>query len=616
MSLGNLANAVFTRFEQAGVGQGLDEAIDLQRQALHLLCVGHFNRCALLNNLANAVLMRFEKDGSAGDLDEAIDLQREALRLYFPKNLDRSGALNNLANAILTRFEQTGSEDDLEEAIDLYRNALQFHPHGHPSHRSSLSNLANALIKQIEYPDLAESLDEVIRLHNAALILCPLGHPDRGLCLLDLSTALELKGVGLQTAAALEYQGVDLQTIAAHLVEADASFPELHPRRARAKSQLASVYLRQRMLGTSDAPSLAKIFMLFEQSSKHPTASLRDRVKFAEKWITFARGLGHESCLRAYTTALSLLNRVSVMTPSLDHQHGSLLSGVFDEYKSLVSDAAFCAIKARKLGVAVEVLEQGRSILWSRMRGFRSPLTALGEVDSDLANRFMLVSTQLEAHATSSATSYSKKSVDIEEQQRLYNRLSEEWDEVVWKIREVKGFENFLLPIPFSTLRKAAAEGPVIVVNISDGRSDAIIVLYDADPVLVPLPGVTPDALGDLASIFTVPRFKLPLSDELCSVLRELWRLIAEPVVEKLDELGMQKGSRIWWCPTSELCVLPIHAAGPFKNGEKGLPDRYLSSYVATLGSLIEARVPNATSTADTPSILVVAQPDESLPSV
>ena len=39
-----------------------------------------------------------------------------------------------------------------------------------------------------------------------------------------------------------------------------------------------------------------------------------------------------------------------------------------------------------------------------------------------------------------------------------------------------------------STLQKAAAEGPIIIINISEYRSDAIILQDVGDPVIVPYP--------------------------------------------------------------------------------------------------------------------------------
>ena len=52
-----------------------------------------------------------------------------------------------------------------------------------------------------------------------------------------------------------------------------------------------------------------------------------------------------------------------------------------------------------------------------------------------------------------------------------------------------------------------------------------------------------------------------------------------------LQKLSIQPDSRIWWCPTSFACILPLHAAGPYKDGQDNLPDLYISSYLHCLSS-------------------------------
>jgi hypothetical protein len=136
-----------------------------------------------------------------------------------------------------------------------------------------------------------------------------------------------------------------------------------------------------------------------------------------------------------------------------------------------------------ELKTAVELLERGRAILWSQLRGYRHPLEELRDVDEKLAHDFEYVSGELERLAMSSdaeakAVSLGSDldpSVSYEKKMQRHRLLSEEWDTVVQRIRQIDGFANFLQPIPFTTLQSAAADGPVIVVNISQYRSDAII---------------------------------------------------------------------------------------------------------------------------------------------
>ena len=68
------------------------------------------------------------------------------------------------------------------------------------------------------------------------------------------------------------------------------------------------------------------------------------------------------------------------------------------------------------------------------------------------------------------------------------------------KIRQVPDFTDFLRAVPFATLQKAAAEGRIIIINISQYRSDAIILQDAGDPVIVPLPESLPIVLANLPS--------------------------------------------------------------------------------------------------------------------
>jgi hypothetical protein len=82
-------------------------------------------------------------------------------------------------------------------------------------------------------------------------------------------------------------------------------------------------------------------------------------------------------------------------------------------------------------------------------------------------------------------------------------------------------------------------------------------------------------------------------------VLADLYALVGRAVVERLRALGIPEQSRIWWCPTSAFCFLPLHAMGPIPSadggtgaGEQYFSDLYIPSYTPTLSVLIESRKP------------------------
>ncbi|KAG8882790.1 hypothetical protein FRB97_007724 [Tulasnella sp. 331] len=69
------------------------------------------------------------------------------------------------------------------------------------------------------------------------------------------------------------------------------------------------------------------------------------------------------------------------------------------------------------------------------------------------------------------------------------------WNRTLAEIRLLEGFENFLRVTPFAQLREAASDGPVILVNIGQHGSDAIIIHKTAGPAPIPLPDATPLAI-------------------------------------------------------------------------------------------------------------------------
>jgi hypothetical protein len=146
---------------------------------------------------------------------------------------------------------------------------------------------------------------------------------------------------------------------------------------------------------------------------------------------------------------------------------------------------------------------------------------------------------------------------------------------------------RFLLPPLFSDLQGAAEEGPVIIVNASQYSCDALIVLRDQDPVHIPIDMMRTD-VSELSTEFQSVAEQFGCSDQqnkLVGILCKLWHHIVEPVVEALRVLNVRPGSRIWWCPTAEFTLLPLHAAGPYERERDNLPQIYISSYTPTLVS-------------------------------
>ncbi|KAI0042252.1 TPR-like protein [Auriscalpium vulgare] len=579
--LTNFAVDLITHFEQLGELSDLQEAITLHRQALSLRPVGHSDRSLSLSNLANALGTYFEQLGKLPDLEEAILLHREALSLRPVGHPDHPASLNNLANALSTHFDTLGEMTDLEEAITLNREALSLTPAGDPGKMADL--------------------EEAITLHREALHLCPVGHPDRSLSLNNLASALTMQFEQLGEMTNVE-EAIMLSREALYMC------PVGHPNHSLSLNNLANA-LSTLFEHRGELSDLEEAIILHKEalSFDYIHADITSRLKHTSDWAIAAHQHKHQSTTTAYKKALELLEQCLIIRPTLELQHNFFQT--VQSTSTLTSNAVSWAIEIAQLHSAVQLWEQGRGILWSKMKDYRSPIGQLKIQDAALAEQFENVTQQLEQSSTRSSKSQS--SSQQESKWAAKRALNDRWTDLVKKIQSMPGFETFLKAPPFSSIAKVASEGPVILVNLSSDHSDALI-LYsvDSDPICVPLPDVKHVTVFENINVLSESlklgylahdshQAQLVTRENACMdlviehILKQLWICIASPVLMKLDDLGFGKGSRIWWCPSGKLCTLPLHAAQPFEmhtHPQQQLSKKYVQSYTPTLGSLIRAR--------------------------
>ncbi|KAH9059484.1 hypothetical protein EDB87DRAFT_1822603 [Lactarius vividus] len=306
-----------------------------------------------------------------------------------------------------------------------------------------------------------------------------------------------------------------------------------------------------------------------------------DRFEFSCQWAILARSIGHPTTLTAYKTAMSLMEKSLSFTPTVSIQHARLVAmGILCQTISL--DYASFQIELGRFEGAVETLEQGRALLWSEMRGLHTQMARLVG-DLPFAKRFAEINEELEALTVSVTPSGRPKMGDgvgqgndgMDPFGRLVVRrqkLVEERDVLVSQIQSRPGLEGFLKTPSFSTLHSAASRGPVILINHCIWRSDILIIFHNSLPCCIPTANdfyTRANRLRD--ELVEARKHGLDSSDyqdALCSVLKGLYELVGEPVIEKLRELDVPEQSRIWWCPTSVFCSLPLHAMGPISSSE------------------------------------------------
>jgi hypothetical protein len=377
---------------------------------------------------------------------------------------------------------------------------------------------------------------------------------------------------------------------------------------------------------------------LLSQYASSTHASVPDRFHQACRWAFHAQRTRHSSVSSAYETALSLMQDTVLFSPTLQLQHDTLAT---DEdaigTRTLSMDYASYRVDQDQLEEAIEVLEGGRALLWSEMRHLRMSIDHLLSADPVLGHKFTAVNRDLE-QLTKSVPPSHKLSMDdgaadglraVDQFGRLLleqRDLLKERAELISQIQALPGLNSFLTSPPFDTLRSAASSGPVIIINHSLWRSDILVLLHNKPPSLITTPDDFFKRAGALKDKLLDSRPKKPehdwrhYNDVLASVLAELYILVGQPVIDRLRQLQVPEQSRIWWCPTSVFCSLPLHAMGPIPSDD-GEPryflDLYICSYTPTLSALIQSRRRDSNLRSwDRPSILLVAQPDPSLPTV
>jgi hypothetical protein len=203
-------------------------------------------------------------------------------------------------------------------------------------------------------------------------------------------------------------------------------------------------------------------------------------------------------------------------------------------------------------------------------------------------------------------------------------KAATEFDRVLSKIRKLPGFERFLAPRPLEELLSAAADGPVVLINVASLRSDVLILTVDGLDVL-PLDGVEPagvieqvntflDALAVIHDPTAQIAARSVAETHLGGVLGWLGDKITGPILDRLGCTGNPPEDgvwpRVWWCPSGLLSLLPLHAAGRHDLPEdcpKAVIDRVISSTTPTVRALLQAR--QASPRSPDTSVLVVAMP-------
>ncbi|KAJ7880289.1 hypothetical protein B0H14DRAFT_3434546 [Mycena olivaceomarginata] len=268
-------------------------------------------------------------------------------------------------------------------ALDFRQEALELRPASH----------------------LKQHLEAAILNHTLALSLRPEGHSDRAVSLQGLAAAYSTRfkhfwklriARFVKRHPSAERPIADIEETIALFTKAKGSIPPTVPAQSRLDLHLAIVYLKQHDVQPNSG-TLATGFRFFEAGFYYPST---------KPWTVAHTWNGPR--LRAFAAAP-------------------------DGLRTIAMEAAAVAIADGQFELAVELLEQGRAILWTRMRRYRPSRDRLHDTDDALAMRFEKVSKQLEVLAVSPSEApgdNTERRLDFDAKMKTMRVLQEEREEM------------------------------------------------------------------------------------------------------------------------------------------------------------------------------------------
>ncbi|CAE7234171.1 unnamed protein product [Rhizoctonia solani] len=646
--LNNLADVYQTRFDRSGDPGELEEAMKCYLRAISLTPTDHVNALQWLNGLGLAYLNRFQRLGSLKDVDKAIELFTEVISKAPKGHADISHWSSCLGSAYSNRFLRLNQPEDINKAIEYHSKAVSLSPEDHAGLQGWLTNLGTSYQVRFrncpQYPRTTQDIDMAIELDTRALALVPqshencakilnnlgLGHrirfeflgrlDDINMSIEYISQALGLAPEGhsatpgrLSNLAAsyelrfeLQAELKDIEQAIHYNGQAVLLTPEGHANLPRMLNELGSSYLTRFKKLDNDSDALGHALECFRSSAQSAVGNPRSRFEAARAWAAFCSPFDHDISrhLEAFKIAMGIVPELVSLGSTIGQRYRDMR-----QVGDLATDAAATAIDAEDYGLALEWLEQGRSIVWSQTLQLRTPLERLYEIDPLLYDRFRKVTSELQ-NAGAGGSSVEDRSLSLEQVAQRHRRLAEDYERVLGEIRSIQGQEDFLVPKKASALVQAAKSGPVVVINTHESHCDALILRSGERGILhVPLPNLTDEMVQNdwdrmhrsLKSQnhrqrhIDTKAMDAETESNLARILADLWTNIAQPVIAALgyttpiDQYSGANIPHVTWCTTKALSFLPLHAAGLYDRPQTRLSDFVISSYTPTLGTLLAA---------------------------
>lgn len=560
-----LGSQLGRKYLMTGNEKCLDEAIVVIEQAINMVPLDNPDLDQWRQNLTIQRNHRFARQGAEEYLEDSVNQARKALDTATGDPLQRAQYLEQLGNLLGTWFSKTRVNAYLEEAIALIREALEVTEESNVNRTRYLNSLSTQLGRRFTAIGQRSDLNEAIS--NMELLTCdvPATHPEQAAYLSTLGNLLSSKyfTYGVQE---------DLELALDTTARAASSTPPDHPDRAQRLQAQAELHERRyetlRYLSDIQAAKRCSFSSLHQE-----TAPVSVRVD-AGRWL-----LDSAYVFQDIEEAFGCAKLTIELIPKLAHRSLSIAEKerLLQKVDGVASNAAAIALEAGASSItAIQWLEMGRGVLGNSLQESRIDLADLRRHHPELAHAFSELQSELEGNHEGKIFPGSMAATRLEAV--LRQKMVVQYEELITKIRSQPGFDRFLLTPSENDILGAAKDGPIVILNGSTHRVDALIV-QNAGVSLLELPEKLDSVRVDSYH-----------------ALERLWDSVVEPVLDYLGYLELPVNGEwphVWWIPNGTLEGLPFHAAGYHYDRDKknrSALNRVVSSYASSINRMLYIR--------------------------
>ena len=604
----------------------LNRAVNIANEVIEQTAITHYGRGSRLNNLGKALAERYQWTGDVEDLEAGIAALEEAVSCISNTNANAPAVQNTLGILLLMRYDRIGSANDLIQGIAAIETAAELTPTEQANrpmivnNRAITTDIDNSRLSTEELTQRIEEIDQTLQgLGTNHQLLAYLwdsrstillkrfretqSMDDLSMALMNVQSAIECTSLADPILAQWVYSRSvilltrfeqtqsleDLNEAIFNLLQSLELMQVEGRCRAIILKSLGNALI-ERAKQTRSGDDVARAVTAYEEavyaSASPPVIRITAAYK-AVKLLDFSDLPRSSQILRI---AVELFPTVNIRALENEEQDFKVR-----HFAYLINMAvAHCIQSGGSEFEALRLFELGRGVLAGLQLDLRTDISGLEDQHPALAKEFVQLRNELNSDPLHQPIQQTTGS------QSLRYTAAKRFESLVKEIRELNGFERFLLGPSEGEFLSLAASGPIIIFNVARVRSDAFLVNNDKIRCLALPKLLAADVehhaknLLELVSHLSCSNYSR-VNKELLQILEWLWDVAVEPILNALGYSSCpgdkSKWPHVWWIASGWLNTLPIHAAGHYANGQTANAlDRVISSYTPTIRGLAFAR--------------------------